>query len=114
MTPKQEKRRPAPQPVRRAQAKLADDLVAWRKLRGLTRSQLAERAGVGLSTLQRLENGDGGVGTEALLRVLRSLGILGSFSRALDPYESDLGRLRSDELLPTRVRPRPLDSGDDG
>jgi transcriptional regulator with XRE-family HTH domain len=114
MTIKGQDRRPAPQPVRRAQNKLAEDLVAWRKLRGLTRLQLAERAGVGLSTLQRLENGDGGVGTEVLLRVLRSLGILGAFSAALDPYESDLGRLRADQLLPARVRPRPLDGGDDG
>jgi transcriptional regulator with XRE-family HTH domain len=112
MTSKSTGRRPPPQPVRRAQTKLAEDLVAWRKLRGLTRAQLAERAGIGLSTLQRLENGDGGVGTEVLLRVLRSLGILGSFSRALDPYESDLGRLRSDELLPARVRPRRLEGGD--
>ncbi|MGH2937862.1 MAG: hypothetical protein ACRDPE_07040 [Solirubrobacterales bacterium] len=30
------------------------------------------------------------------------------FSRALDPYETDVGRLRSGERLPDRVRPRRL------
>jgi transcriptional regulator with XRE-family HTH domain len=83
-------------------------LSAWRKLRGLTQAQVADRAGVSLSTLRRLEGGDGGVTLENTMRVLRALGILDGFSRALDPYESDVGRLRSEERLPDRVRPRRL------
>ena len=39
------------------------------------------------------------------------LGLLESLTRALDPYESDVGRLRAHEQLPKRVRPRKL-SGD--
>jgi transcriptional regulator with XRE-family HTH domain len=80
----------------------------WRKLRGLTQVQLADRAGVGLNTLRRLESGDGSVTLENTLRILRALGILGDVSRALDPYESDIGRLRSDERLPKRIRPKKL------
>jgi transcriptional regulator with XRE-family HTH domain len=97
-----------PAAVRRALAEGARDLSAWRKLRGLTQAQLADRAGVSVSTLRRLEGGDGGVTLENTLRVLRGLGILDGFSRALDPYESDVGRLRSDERLPRRVDPRRL------
>jgi transcriptional regulator with XRE-family HTH domain len=97
-----------PSAVRRALADSARDLTAWRKLRGLTQAQLADRAGIGLNTLRRLESGDGSVSLENTLRVLRALGILDGFSQALDPYESDVGRLRSDERLPERVHPRRL------
>src|SRR3954453_20965939 len=100
--------KPVPAAVRRALAEGARDLGAWRKLRGLTQAQLADRAGISRSTLRRLEGGDGGVTLENTLRVLRALGILDGFSRALDPYESDVGRLRSDERLPGRVDPRKL------
>ncbi|HEY5193276.1 MAG TPA: helix-turn-helix transcriptional regulator [Solirubrobacteraceae bacterium] len=89
-------------------------MTRWRKLRGLTQAQLADRAGVSRDTLARLEGGEGGVSLENLLRILRALGILDSLPKALDPYETDLGRLRADEQLPRRVRPRSLTSPDDG
>ena len=106
-------RRP-PAPVARALRGIGDDLAAWRKLRGLTQAQLADRAGVARTTLVRLERGDGAVGFENVLRVARALGILEAISPAFDPYESDVGRLRSDEQLPQRVRPRALREPDDG
>lgn len=105
---------PLPRPVRRALGHLADDIATWRKLRGLTQAQLADRAGVSRDTLIRVEHGDGGVSTGNMLLILRALGILESLPKALDPYESDVGRLRSDERLPQRVRPRILTSLDDG
>jgi hypothetical protein len=46
--------------------------------------------------------------------VLRALGLMDALPRALDPYESDVGRLRADEQLPQRVRPRDLTGGGDG
>lgn len=100
--------RRVPLPVRRALADVASDISGWRKLRGLTQAQLADRAGVGRKTVARIEHGNGSVSTENLLRVLRALGVLDVLPRALDPYESDVGRLRSDEQLPQRVRPRRL------
>lgn len=93
---------------------VSDHVAAWRKLRGLTQAQVADRAGISPATLLRLERGDGGVSTENLLRVLRALGILDAVVRALDPYESDVGRLRSEERLPQRVRPRDLTRRSDG
>ncbi|HEY7952414.1 MAG TPA: helix-turn-helix transcriptional regulator [Solirubrobacteraceae bacterium] len=97
-----------PPPVRRALVHVAEDVAVWRKLRGLTQAQLADRAGVSRDTLVRLEGGDGGVSVENLLRVLRALGVLDSIPAALDPYATDIGRLRSEERLPQRVRPRSL------
>jgi transcriptional regulator with XRE-family HTH domain len=106
--------RPLPGGVRRALRNVAEDLATWRKLRGLTQAQVADRAGVSRDTLIRLERGDGGVSIEKLLRVLRALGILDGLAQALDPYETDVGRLRSDERLPQRVRPRDLTGRNDG
>jgi transcriptional regulator with XRE-family HTH domain len=114
MPPKGDKERGVPPAVRRALRELADDVAIWRRLRGLTQAQLADRAGVSRDTVTRLERGDSGVSTENLLRILRGLGILPSLSAALDPYASDIGRLRSEERLPRRVRPRSLGGKDDG
>ena len=105
---------PVPAPVRRALRSVADDLGSWRRLRGLTQAQLADRAGVSREVVIRLEKGDGGARLENFMRVLRALGVLEPLTTALDPYESDVGRLRSDERLPQRVRPRRLSSGEDG
>lgn len=112
--PSWETAHPLPTGVTRALRSAADNLATWRKLRGLTQAQVADRAGISRDTLARLESGDGGVSIEKLLRVLRALGILDPFVRALDPYETDLGRLRSGERLPQRVRPRDLGGGGDG
>lgn len=101
-------RSPAAPQVQRALRAIAGDLVAWRKLSDLTQMQLADRAGISVNTLRRLENGEGGITLENLLRVLRALGVLENVARAFDPYETDVGRLRSEERLPRRVRPKDL------
>ncbi len=88
---------------------LGDHLQVWRKLRGLTQGQLAERAGVNRRTIVRAERGEAEVSMEILLRIAHALGILDRLPQALDPYETDVGRLRADDQLPKRVRPRRLD-----
>lgn len=112
--PSKENRPSPPGATGRALRDLSGNVATWRKLRGLTQAQLADRAGVSRDTIVRLERGDGGVGIETLLRVLRALGVLDNLVRALDPYETDVGRLRSDERLPQRVRPRDLTGRSDG
>lgn len=92
-----------PVPVSRALRRIGEDLATWRKLRQLTVEEVADRAGVGRSTVLRLEVGQGS-SLENMLRVARALGVLESLSGALDPHSSDVGRLRADEILPTRVR----------
>ena len=96
---------PTPVAVAGAQRRMGEHLAVWRKLRQLTAAQVADRAGISRYTVMRLENGDG-ASTENLLRVARALGVLDALVTALDPYETDLGRMRSLDALPERVRPR--------
>ncbi len=100
--------RPVPIPVRRGAQKIGTDLATWRRLRGLTAEEVANRAGVSRRTLVALESGAGNARLETILRVARVLGVLDDVVSAFDPYNSDIGRLRADERLPRRVRrPRP-------
>jgi len=98
-------RTPTPTAVRRALGELGEDLGTWRRLRRLTLKQVAERAGVSRTVVGNLENGAGAT-LENTFRVVRALGVLDVFVNALDPYHSDVGRLRSEEALPRRVRHR--------
>jgi len=95
--------RGTPLPVRRAQARIGADLATWRRLRRLTAVEVADRAGVSVSTVGRLERGDG-ASLEHTLAVARALGVLEELAGAVDPYETDVGRARADEALPQRVR----------
>jgi len=95
--------------VRNAVRRIGEHCATWRKLRQLTVVQVADRAGVNEKTVRLLEGG-GKVNVETLLRVARALGILDVITAALDPYSSDVGRLRADEALPTRVRHRRQES----
>lgn len=101
-------RKPTPRAVGQAAQRISEDLKAWRKLRRLTQAQLADRSGVSLATVARLESGDGNVTLDNLLRILRALGIIDNLAKALDPYETDVGRMRSEEELPQRIRPARL------
>lgn len=94
-----------PVAVTRSLDGLGRDVNTWRKLRHLTVEQVADRAGVSRSTVLRLESGRG-ASLENLLRVARALGVLDLLTNALDPYATDVGRLRAEEELPTRVRAR--------
>ena len=84
---------------------IGENIRTWRKLHHLTLDQVADRAGIARSTLQRIENGDGGVSIQAVLNVARALGILDQMVQATDPYETDFGRARADYILPKRIRP---------
>lgn len=113
MAPKESDKK-IPPAIRRGLRLWAENLTDWRRLSGLTQAQLADRSGISRRTLIRLEQGDGGVSLENLLRVLRALGIFEILAKALDPYESDIGRLRSDEKLRERIRSSRLIDRDDG
>ena len=93
-----------PLSVMRSLRLLGNHLSNWRKLNGLTAAQVAERAGISRDTLRAIEQGKGTASTENLLRVLRIIGIMDVVVQAADPYETDVGRLRMDEILPKRVR----------
>ena len=92
-----------PTAVVSGQRRIGEYLATWRRLRSLTAAQVADRAGLSRHTVMRLENGEG-ASVESMLRVARALGVLDSLIEALDPYATDVGRLRSDQALPQRVR----------
>jgi transcriptional regulator with XRE-family HTH domain len=101
---------PTPRPVALALTALGEDLATWRRLRRLTIIQVADRAGVARTVVTNLEKGSGAT-LENTLRVARALGLLESLTTALDPYSTDVGRLRSEESLPQRIRhPRVADA----
>jgi transcriptional regulator with XRE-family HTH domain len=101
-----------PAPVKRAMSQLGEDLATWRRLRNLTIAQVAERADVARGVVVKLEAG-GGTTLESVLRVARALGVLDSLATSLDPYRTDVGRLRSEEVLPQRVRHRAIPKPDE-
>ena len=88
----------------RAARQVGEHIATWRKLQNLTSEQLAERAGVSRATISKLEGGDLGVGLGVVMEVFRALGQLDAVVAATDPYETDLGRIRSVETIPKRVR----------
>jgi transcriptional regulator with XRE-family HTH domain len=92
--------------VLRAEETYGSHLLQWRRLRGLTAEQVAERADISTRTLRRLENGSASVSLEAALSVMHALGILDVAVASINPLNSDVGRLRATEELPKRVRPR--------
>jgi len=98
-------KRPTSPKVRSAQREIGSQLRTWRKMLHLTMDQVAERANIARSTLQRIEKGDGGVSFESVLSTARALGILDQIVKATDSYETDFGRMRADRVLPERVRP---------
>ena len=93
-------------PARRAMTKLGEDISRARRRRQLTQASLAERSGVSLATIKRLENGDARVSLEALARVLQVFGELPRLDGLLDTGADELGLLLMDQALPKRVRPR--------
>ncbi|HEV3046986.1 MAG TPA: helix-turn-helix domain-containing protein [Solirubrobacteraceae bacterium] len=97
-----------PLAVRRSIGEVGDSASRWRRLRGLTQAQVAERAGVSLGVVRRLEAGEGGASLENVLRILRALGVARLVTDALDPFNSDIGRLRAEQELPERVRSKRL------
>ena len=96
--------RVTPLAVERSLRILGEHVSNWRKLNRLTAAQVAERANISRETLRAIEQGKGTASTENLLRVLRIIGIMDNVVAAADPYQTDVGRLRMDEILPKRVR----------
>jgi len=88
----------------RTSQRVGEHLRTWRLLLGLSAKQVSERAGISVTTLSRLENGDAKMNYTTFLEVVRSLGLSDSLDKALDPWESDLGRARAKLTLPKRIR----------
>jgi transcriptional regulator with XRE-family HTH domain len=98
--------RPLPLPAERALAKLGSDLNRARRLRRLTQKELAERSGVSLNTVKRLEAGDPRMQLHVLARVLTVFGDVERLAQLLDAGQDGIGLALMDARLPQRVRAR--------
>jgi transcriptional regulator with XRE-family HTH domain len=86
-----------------ASIRLGKSVQAMRKRQRLTQEQLAERAGVGRTTLHKLENGHPGLAIASVLEVLQVLDPE-MVDRVLDVIDADpLGRALDQQRLPVRV-----------
>ncbi|HEX8757274.1 MAG TPA: helix-turn-helix transcriptional regulator [Steroidobacteraceae bacterium] len=97
---------PLPVPAKRAIARLGADISKARRRRRLSQASLAQRSGISVATLKRLENGEPRVAVEAVARVLQVLGEIDRLAQLLGTEEDQVGLALMDEQLPKRVRRR--------
>jgi len=87
-------------PVRaRLLGDLGENIRRWRKLQGMSASQLAERAYITRETLRHIENGTGSPRLDSVMAVLSVLGIAETVVRSVDPFNSAAGRALMDEQI---------------
>ena len=102
---------PMPLPVERAIQKLGSDVSLARRRRHISQASLAERMGASLSTIRRMEKGDGRVPIHFFARALHVFGEIQTLERLLDTSNDDIGLMLMDEQLPKRVRNKRGSSG---
>lgn len=97
---------PLPIPAARALEKLSKDISLARRRRRLTQASLAQRSGIGLNTLRRLEKGQPGCSIEHLARILYVLGEIERLEHLFDTGADTVGLMLMDEAVPRKIRPR--------
>lgn len=85
---------------------LGSNLKAARLRRRLPQSVVAERSGVSINTLSKLENGDCGVTIGNVAAVMNALGLLGMVSELASSEQDRTGLMLEERRLPQRVRRR--------
>ena len=93
-----------PLPVKRASAKLGEDISAARRRRRIPMAVMAERAFVTRKTLSRVERGDPSVSLGIYATVVFALGMIDRLADLVDSSADRLGVMLEDEQLPKRVR----------
>ena len=90
--------------IDRQLSQFGEHVRGWRMVLGLTAQQVSERAGITRDTLRKIEAGDPSAGFGNVAQVLRALGVLDQVVEAVDPLNSDIGRLRAGSLAKKRAR----------
>lgn len=90
--------------IRSASECIGEHLSARRRLRGITQTDLATRAGMSTRTLAKIENGDPGVSLGKVLAVARILGADTAVIAAFSPLSTPEGLYRMNSKIPKRVR----------
>jgi transcriptional regulator with XRE-family HTH domain len=100
--------------VRRALAKLGQDIRDARLRRGLPAEVLASRAFTTRPTLRRIEEGDHAVSIGIYAAVLQALGMLSGLGELAAPGNDETGLALAAERLPKRARLPARKVRDDG
>jgi len=95
-----------PIPARSALIKLGQDINSARRRRRISKALMAERAGIAINTLTRIERGEGGASMAAWASVLFVLGLAGNLRDLADPSKDLTGLMLDEERLPKRIRYR--------
>jgi transcriptional regulator with XRE-family HTH domain len=94
---------PLPQPVKRALAKLGEDIRAARSRRRISTTLMAQRAFITRTTLGKVEKGDPGVSLGIYATVLFILGMSSRLEELADSRNDALGLQLESERLPKRI-----------
>jgi transcriptional regulator with XRE-family HTH domain len=92
-----------PLPVKRAIEKFARDLALARRRRRFSQASMAERIGISVSSLRRLEKGDPSLSWGTVARAVHLMGGLDKLGDLLDTAKDDIGLVLMDEQLPQRI-----------
>jgi hypothetical protein len=95
---------PLPLPVKRAVAKLGDDIRKARLRRRIPTTIMAQRAFITRATLLKVERGDPGVSMGIYATVLFILGLVSRVERLAEAQSDEVGLQLDEERLPKRIR----------
>lgn len=91
---------------------LGENIRIARIKRRLPQALVAERAGISVNTLSKLENGDPGIAVGNVAAVLQALGFEDPLSSLADAGSDEAGLLLESKRLPQRVRSKRTPKGD--
>jgi transcriptional regulator with XRE-family HTH domain len=97
---------PLPLPVKRALAKLGQDIRNARLRRRITTTIMAERCFITRPTLRKVEKGDPGVSLGIYATVMFVLGLAPRIADLADARADEVGLQLEEERLPQRIRQR--------
>ncbi len=95
---------PLPLPVKRALAKLGQDIRSARLRRRISTITMAERAFITRVTLHKVEQGNPGVSLGIYATVLFVLGLTPRLADLADTRSDEVGLQLEEEHLPKRIR----------
>jgi len=91
-------------PVASTLKKIGEDIKDARRRRNITMAILAERAGINIITLSKIEKGEAGVSMGGYASVLYSLGMIERLQDIADGRHDITGQTLMDEKLPKIIR----------
>ncbi len=97
---------PLPLPVKRALAKIGQDIRSARLRRRITTTTMAERAFITRMTLRKVEHGNPRVALGIYATVMFVLGLAPRLADLADTRTDEVGLQLEEERLPKRIRQR--------